>query len=131
MATAHDRIPPLQVANLPPAAATLGPFAGALDAAEPGPRRSPLRREAADVGHVQRPWNQGVPSASAPPAMHLGRDHRPGTASSLSCTVRPITAGPGEPIVKQHYRNILDISSQPVRRRCFALAGMNPLNSGD
>jgi hypothetical protein len=25
----------------------------------------------------------------------------------------------------------LDISSQLVRRRCFALAGMNPLNSGD
>src|SRR5262249_20974069 len=51
MAQAHDRIPPMQVANLPPAAATLGPFAGALDADEPVPLRCLLRREDAYVGH--------------------------------------------------------------------------------
>jgi hypothetical protein len=64
MAQAHDRIPPMQVANLPPAAATLGPFESALDADEPVALRWPLRPEDTYVGQVQWYLNNVVHSAS-------------------------------------------------------------------
>ena len=61
MAKAHDRIQPVQVANLPTAAAAPGPFEGALDADEPVPLLGPLRREDANIGQVQRHLNDSCP----------------------------------------------------------------------
>ena len=64
MAQAHDRIHPMQVANLPPAATALRPFLGALNVDEPVSLLSPMRREDADVGQVQRHVNTVVHRAS-------------------------------------------------------------------
>ena len=77
MAKVHGGIPPVNVATLPTAAATLGPFEGALNADEPVPLRCLLRREDAHVRPVQRHLNTGVQSAShsepVPPSSHLNR----------------------------------------------------------
>jgi hypothetical protein len=53
MAQAHHRIPPMQVANLPPAVAAPGPVAGALHVDEPMPVVGPLCGEDATIGPVQ------------------------------------------------------------------------------
>src|SRR5919197_5389813 len=57
MAKAHDRIQPMQIANLPTAAAAPGPFNGALDADEPVPLLGSLCGEDANLGQVQRNLN--------------------------------------------------------------------------
>src|SRR5262249_39146420 len=64
MAQAKDRIPPMQVANLPPTAATPGPFKATLDADELVPLLGPLCGEDANIGQVQRNLNEVIQSNS-------------------------------------------------------------------
>jgi hypothetical protein len=73
MAQAHDRIHPMQIPNLPPAAAAPGPFQGALNTDEPVPLLGPVRREDADIGQVQRNLNDVV---------HRDSHREPGPRSS-------------------------------------------------
>ena len=96
MAQVHGGIPPMQVANLPPAAATPGPVEGPLDADEPMPLRCLLRREDTHIGHVQRHRHHVVhrdSSRSEPVPLSSHRDVR-----SSYDNVWLITAIPGEPL---------------------------------
>jgi hypothetical protein len=66
----------MQVVNLPSAAATPGPFQGALDVDEPVPVLYPVCREDTNIGHVQRNLNDVVHSDShrepGPRSSHKG-----------------------------------------------------------
>ena len=95
MAQAYGGIHPVQVANLPPTAATPGPVEGALDADESMPLLSLLCREDTHIGHVQRHLNDVVhrdSSRSEPVPLSSHRD-----APSGYDNVWLVTAIPGEP----------------------------------
>src|SRR6266850_4954517 len=95
MAQAYGGIQPVQVANLPPTAATPGPVEGALDADEPMPLRSLLCREDTHIGQVQRHLNDVVhrdSSRSEPVPLSSHRD-----APSGYDNMWFVTGIPGEP----------------------------------
>src|SRR6266850_6453883 len=96
MAQAYGGIQPVQVANLPPTAATPGPVEGALDADEPMPLRSLLCREDTHIGQVQRHLNDVVhrdSSRSEPVPLSSHRD-----APSGYDNMWFVTGIPGEPL---------------------------------
>src|SRR5262249_26983722 len=126
MAKAHDRIQPMQVANLPTAAAAPGPFNGALDADEPVPLLGSLCGEDANLGQVQRNLNDIVHSDShrepGPQSSHKG-------APSLYYTCSPsrqfresqefLYLVDGHPCVQQQGGNA---RPEPVRRDALCKA---------
>jgi hypothetical protein len=91
---AHGGIQPMQVANLPTAAAALGPFKASFDADEPMFLLGPLRSEDSNGGQIQRHVNTVVHSDSP---VNLCRYHPTTAAFWLYYILDPITGVPGEP----------------------------------
>jgi hypothetical protein len=95
MAQAYRGIHPVQVATLPPTAATPGPVEGALDADEPRPLLRLRCREDTPIGQVQRHLNVGVHRDSSRSEPGPRSSHR--AAPSGYDNVWFVTGIPGEP----------------------------------